>query len=397
MGLILFFAAALAVGSSDVQVGTLAGKVELGKLERLSPEGLRLTTATGSLNLAHDQILFVAPQPSAVSPAIAKPTVWIELVDGSRLTASALTIHKGVAALAMKEGESVDLPTKSIHRVRFSSPDDRQAAWPENVEESATGDLLAVKKNGNIDFLPGVVGEVTAETVEFQFSGEMIPVKRTKVDGFILFQKASDKLRETNCTVDDAGGWLLQAKSAVLNDDVLEVALLSGGVVREPWEMVRRLDYSSGKLVYLSDLEPLGVQWTSFIKFSAAPDALSHYYGLRRDEGREHQPIRIDGKTFAKGISLYSRTLATYRVPQGMKKFQAVAGIDDAVREAGIVRLEISGDGKSLFKQIIGGSAKPVSIDLDISSVRKLAIFVDYGDDFDAGDYLNLGDARMLK
>jgi hypothetical protein len=398
MGLILFFAAALAV-QSDVQVGTIAGRVESGTLDRLSPEGVTLSTAAGKLELPHDQVLFIAPQDSALATAAAppKPAVWIDLVDGSKLTAANLAIKKGVATLALKDGATVDLPSKAIQKVRFAAPDDRQATWPENVADSAAGDLLAVRKNGNVDFLSGVVGDLSAETIEFQFSGETIPVKRTKVDGFILFQKEADKLPDAACTVDDARGWRLHAKSVALADDKLEVTLLSGAVIQEPWDMVRRLDYSSGKVTYLSDLEPQSVQWTPFIKFSTAVEGLSHYYGLRRDEGREHQPLRIDGKTFAKGISLYSRTLATYRVPQGAKKFQAVAGIDDVVRDGGVVRLEISADGKSLFKQAIDGSTKSVALDLDISGARKLSILVDYGDDFDAGDYLNLGDARMLK
>jgi hypothetical protein len=400
MGLILFFAAALAVGSPDVQVGTVAGKVESGKLERLSPEGVTLSTAAGKLELPHDEVLFVRPKSSIAIETAAppKPSVWIDLVDGSRLTGANLTIKKGVATLVLKDGATIDLPSKSIHKVRFAAPDDRQsAAWPENVADSAAGDLLAVRKNGNVDFLSGVVGDLNAETIEFQFSGETIPVKRAKVDGFILFQKEADKLPAAAGTVDDARGWHLQARSIALVDDKLEVTLLSGAVIQEPWELVRRLDYSSGKLTYLSDLEPQSVQWTPFIKFGTAVEGLSHYYGLRRDEGREHQPLRIAGKTFTKGVSIYSRTLATYRLPAGMKKFQAVAGIDDAVREGGVVRLEISADGKSLFNQTINGSNSPVALDLDISGARKLSILVDYGDDFDAGDYLDLGDARMLK
>lgn len=398
MGLILFFAIALAVQSSDVQVGTLAGKVESGKLERLSPEGVALNTATGSLELPHDQVLFIAPQDAARSEIAPKPAVWIELVDGSKLTAANLTIQKRVATLAIQGGEPVELPAKIIRRVRFAAGDDRQtAAWPDNVAESSTADLLAVRKNGNVDFLSGIVGDLTAETVEFQFSGETIPVKRAKVDGFILFQKEADKLPDAVCIVQDARGWHLQAKSVALADESLDVTLLSGAVVKEPWAMVRRLDYSSGKVTYLSDLEPQSVQWTPFIKFSPSFEGLSHYYGLRRDEGREHQPLRIAGKTFSKGLSIYSRTLVTYRLPIGIKRFQAVAGIDDAVREDGVVRLEISADGKSLFAQTINGSTPPVALDLDVSGARKLSILVDYGDDFDAGDYLNLGDARMLK
>ena len=80
-----------------------------------------------------------------------------------------------------------------------------------------------------------------------------------------------------------------------------------------------------------------------------------------------------------------------------MKKFKAVAGIDDAVRETGNARLAISADGKMLFDRTIRGKDAPVDLDLDISGAKRLSILVDFGDQFDAGDFLDLADARMVK
>ena len=67
------------------------------------------------------------------------------------------------------------------------------------------------------------------------------------------------------------------------------------------------------------------------------------------------------------------------------------------MRQNGSVRLEISADRKTLFEGTISGKEPPAELDLDIAGAKRLSILVDYGDNASAGDYLNLGDARMLK
>ncbi len=67
------------------------------------------------------------------------------------------------------------------------------------------------------------------------------------------------------------------------------------------------------------------------------------------------------------------------------------------MRDIGHVQLVISADGKKLFDQPIAGSDGAVPIDLDVSGAKRLSILVDFGDGLDAGDYLNLADARIVK
>jgi hypothetical protein len=242
-----------------------------------------------------------------------------------------------------------------------------------------------------------VLGDVTAEHVNFQFQGETIPVKRAKVDGLIYYHKAGEKLSGPACIVDDARGWRLKAKSVSLRDGRLEINTLAGPSLRVPWESIARLDFSAGKVIYLSDLEPESVRWTPYLDFAGAAPALAQYYAPRRDEGRERSPLRLAGKTYAKGLSLYSKTLVVYRIPADVKKLKATLGIDDSVRDSGNVRLEITADGKRLLDQAVAGKDPPRELDLDVAGARRLSILVDYGDNQDTGDFLNLADARMLK
>jgi hypothetical protein len=396
----LFLVAVLAVAGPEVQVGTLDGNVKAGTLQQLSAEKLTLETSDGQIVLPIDQLLSVVAQKKPPLPPEVDDqlTTWIELVDGSRINGTAILIKDGRVELTTAPEKTVHLPVSAIRSVRFANPNDPATkAWPAQICDDPMTDLLAVRKKDAIDFLEGTIDGITAEHVLFRVEGEAIPVKRAKVDGLVFAHKKSDKPPESVCTVEDGAGWRLKAKSILLDQGALKITTTGGEEVSRPIEYIARIDFSTGKVAYLSSLEPESVQWTPYLEFANPPAALAQYYAPRRDDGREHQPIRLGGKTYNKGLSLYSRTALAYRLPAGMKKFQAIAGIDDSVRDGGNVRLEFSADGKKLFDQPITGKDAPIAINLDIEGAKRLSILVDYGDDSDAGDYLNLAEARTLK
>ena len=105
----------------------------------------------------------------------------------------------------------------------------------------------------------------------------------------------------------------------------------------------------------------------------------------------------LAGQSYAKGLSLRSRSKIQYRLPNGYTRLKFVAGIDDRIRSGGAVKLTILGDQAELYTQAIVGGEPPREIDLAIDGVKQLEIDVDYGDDSDLGDYLNLGNARITK
>ena len=58
---------------------------------------------------------------------------------------------------------------------------------------------------------------------------------------------------------------------------------------------------------------------------------------------------------------------------------EAVAGIDEELREQGRVQLRITGDGAVLFDEPVTRADEPIDLDLDIQGVRRLEILVDFG------------------
>lgn len=114
--------------------------------------------------------------------------------------------------------------------------------------------------------------------------------------------------------------------------------------------------------------------------------------------GLEQQPLKLDGKVYRKGLAMHSRSTVVYRLPGKFRTFTAVAGIDDSVRSAGgEVALEISGDGKSLWKGSIRGGTPPQTLEVDVTGVKRLEILADYGVGEDIADHLDLCEAKVVK
>ena len=59
--------------------------------------------------------------------------------------------------------------------------------WVEIVASKRAADLIVVRRDEAIDYLEGVLGDVTPEAVQFKLEGDVVNVKRPRVEGFLYF------------------------------------------------------------------------------------------------------------------------------------------------------------------------------------------------------------------
>jgi len=379
------------------KAATLDGQAVSGTITALTTEQLTLQTESGSVNLALNKLLGVLPGNTFTPEAVAseqKPAVWIEFVDGTRLPAISFTSLKGNVKITTVTGIELTPELKSIARVRWSETYDPAFKFG---RDGVAADQIGVKKKAGLDFLEGIIGDVTAETVNFTLDGDALPVNRSKIDSLVYVQRGEAELPTPVAVIDDYTGGQYQAKELKLTDGQLVITTLGELSIVRPLDQVRKFDFSSGKLQYLSDLKPESVSVTPFVELPKQLPSLQQYFAPRFDQGRDDAALRLDGKAYTKGISLHSRTEITYRVPAKSRKFLALAGIDDSVGAEGHVAVKISGDGRELYSGNFAGTDKALPLEIDVTGVRKLTILVDYGQDLDVGDYFDLAEARIVK
>jgi hypothetical protein len=172
---------------------------------------------------------------------------------------------------------------------------------------------------------------------------------------------------------------------------VLTGTTLFDNPVRLSLVQVVAVNLVQGRATYLSDLPPTSFHHDPFLGLS---------FPLVRDGSAAGGDLRIGGDTFDRGLGLHSRSTVVYALEGQYRRFQAVVGLDARSGRQGHVTFRVWNDGREADLGWGPGvaaadGARPV--DLDVSGVMELKLQVDFGRGGDVQDYLNLGDARLIR
>ncbi len=392
-----------ALGALPVTVQPITGPSVSGHLQQLSIDQAVVTVDGKPRTLpARDLQSITMPGVAKEKAATTDDTVLVELTGGSRLRATRYEVAGGKATITLPS-QTLPAEPNAIASVRFHAPSPTlDPQWLEIRHAAREADLVVVRRSEtSLDQLEGVLHDVNPETIIFEFDDEKIPVKRTKLEGIIYFHATGAGGSKAACTVHDVNGSVWSVAKLALTEGSFQLVTTSGLTATLRADQVTRIDFASGNVVFLSDIQPEQTVWTPFVAPRIGANRLARMYRPRLNRGFEgeqlwlgpaNKPTRYD-----KGISIHSRTLLTYRLGSDYRRFTAEAGIDSRLRGRGDVELVITGDSKQLLRRSVRGSDPPFSIDLDVQGVKRLKILVDFGDRLDVADHLNLCNARLIK
>ncbi len=411
---------AITPSSSEATLSTLAGPTFQGTLAAWDTQGIQLQIDGEAKYFPNEEILNLSWQGRENKSAKTHP--HLELIDGSQISISTIEVSDHVATIGSESSTSkLEIPTQWIRVVQLlPEATGAKALWREIQKKQLAGDVLVVRKrktlsptdpgsnDTTIDYLTGVVGDLTDSQLTFRWDGETIPVKRSRVAAWAYYHAKRPAIPEPICKITTTRGNQLYVAEAVFGEQHVSITTPCGVRLKLPWKELVSADYSLDKLVYLSDLEPLSVQWTPKIGFPTAVRFIRTYGQPRFDRSLSganlslHWPHptssgRVVVKTYPKGLVLRSRTEIVYRVPAGMRHFRAIAGIDPNTGSQGNVDLKIVCDDIDAWEGPIDGGAQPVTLDLELRGATRLKIIVDYGKNLDWGDRLHLVEARVTK
>ena len=390
----------------DVEVRTLDGRTTDGTIVALDEN--RLTIRTTDRRVSRDVSWYIDKLIGVFSKKIVAAqdvaaVLRIDLIDGSKLVARQYTVAGSQARITLGDARTIDLPSAKVAAVRLREASAATAdEWLRLTRLEAEGDLLVVGNEHGIDYHEGILHDVTDTVVQFEFDGTVLPAKRSKVYGLVYHRLRNVELPEAICRITDTTGsqWAVRAIGLSGSGDPPDrlTWITPAGVKAScPMARIRRIDFSQGKIVFLSDLKPESTAFTPYFGTTEARQLLGRFYALRTDRNLESAALQLGGKRYSKGLAMHSRTEVVYRLPGRFGRFKATAGIDDGVRPGGSVRLVIRGDDRVLFEATVRGTDPPVPIDLDVTDVRRLTILADFADNMDIADHLDLCEARVIK
>jgi len=401
--------AIVSTAQGEAVVTTLDGRTLTGEVVAWDAKAISIKSADGEQQLPASALLDAR---WSRDEAPAGEALNIEFVDGTRFSYAELTMADRQAKLIGSYSDGpLEIPREAIRLIELQPPSPAIAKLLEEIgRRDLAGDALVVanRDGQSMDYLTGVVGDVSAEQADFEWDGESVPVKRSKIAAIVFYHPRRQPLPDAVCELSLVDGSRIAVRRLELKDRILNIETPAGVELAVPLDRLQRADFSAGKVAYLSDLKPSEVRWTPRVATPAGADVIAAYGLPRNDASYSGSPLsllwkddvlrsRRDVRTYNKGLAIRSLTELTYRLPEGMRRFVATAGIDPSSAGQGHVTLQIRADDRVLWEGAVDGQQAPVEIDVELAAARRLHFKVDYGENLDYGDRLHLVEARVTK
>jgi hypothetical protein len=398
---ILVAALALQIGESrGSDLRTLKGETISGEVVSITDKEVVVLRSGERVTTPLAQVLQIDYNPAGKPSNDA--SVDVELTDGSLLHCAKFNVKGKEITLALLAGQEVRLPLAAISNILVDANVEKyRTEWSARLADRKAKkkrrDVLAVRKDEVLNPLDGTLGDGDdqGETIAFSIgSGKTRPVPLSGIAGLIFERGIDPNAAPVVCRVIDASGDRIEASTVTSSPTGLVVTTPAGAKIELTPQLVQRLDYSGGKLTWLSDMEPTQVV-ESFLD--------NNPFHYKRDRNLEDGPIRMDNATYARGLALHATTELEYDLKGDYREFKAVVGIDDLVGGLpGQTLLRIEGDGK-LLKELTLDRRDKVrhrELTLNVKDVQKLRIRVAPGGEgfrLDLGLHVDLADAKVSK
>jgi hypothetical protein len=379
--------------SPAAELRTLTGESYNGDLVNLTDKEIIFKVDKKEITTPIAQVLYLSFQP----PSSPKPDVKfseVELNDGSQLHCKTVVFNGKDVKLTLLGGQEATLPISSVTYVFHEAND---AALHQEWQKLFSGkkrnrDVVVRKAGEKLTSISGTLGDADAKGENMGFeseTGRKIDVPLGKIQGLYFQRQVDPDAKLPQFKMLDTQGNVLLVSSAGYADKNLTATTPGGAKVVLPMTQIVKLDYSKGKLTYLSDLKMTGLAQSSTVDFIEP---------VRRDMNLNQKPITLGRKTYTKGLAIHARTEITFDLDGEYREFKSIFGIDDNVpgRDDGTI-VKVLGDGKELASLTVTRKEKPFEKTLNVKDVQKLTIIVASPDLLDLGRHVDLADARVSK
>jgi NPCBM/NEW2 domain len=399
---LLLFAAVGLCPAPAADLRPLQGDTVKGEVVSVSAREIVMKADGKEVTTPVDQVLQLDFAPPGKPPK--EKYVDVELTDGSLLHCGQVALRGKQVEADLRTGQKLRFPLDAVSYVLNDAQDAKvQRQWKDLVARKRNSDVLASVRDGELVTLNGTFGEADADgqTIAFDLNSAGRPraIKLEKVHGMLFFRQPDPKAPPVLCKLHDTQTNLVMVSDVAAAPDGFTVTTPAGVKIDYPRALLVRLDFSKGKLTYLSDLEPAKVV------YSSTEDRPEPY---RRDKNLDNGDLKLANADkaqgpcprgpVAKGLAVHAYTSLDYDLGGDYREFTTWLGVDQDVGSAGgSTKVEVQGDGKELFSGTVGPGDAPVHVTCNIKDVRRLRIIVSSPDLLDLGRHVDLADAKVSK
>lgn len=377
-------------------ITTIDGRSLSGVLTVAADGSARVAAEAAATDLRYDELVEFAVPGNKPEPSSAPHRVWLR--SGLELPAVELAGRAGgdgkPAALLAKlpVGIELALPLGAIAAFRHGGDERPQpAAFPgDRSEPPANNDVLFVHKDGKTTRSAVTITGFTEQRIDFELRGKEYDFELTGVCGVVFGRNtgfAADRQPRPRTLLELRTGERLEGRLLRLDSEV-ELRLDEGLVITAKAAAIQRLQVASDRLRWLGEFTP---------KVEQTP-AFDRTWPWTVDRSIAGPGLLLGGKTHARGLCMVPRTRLTYELPGDFDAFEAVIGIDDRAGPEAHADFRVYVDQKLAFEA--NGRTRgitPLPIQVPLTGAKTLVLEVDFGKNYDLGDYCLFADARLIR
>jgi hypothetical protein len=326
-------------------------------------------------------------------PANPQPDSWLYLAGDEKLYGKIDSISPEAIKFTTPWQDHLDIPLTRVVGIKMVLLDPKESAdsFARRLKARGSEDLLLARtKDAEVVAIPGVLEGSDNDRLLFNYQGKTRKLPIEMVEGLIMAARPDpDQPDVARSTFDLPGGVTVTGRWKALETASWKVETPWGQDLNLPAPDVQGVKFRGGRVTYLSDLIPSKVEEAPF--FGRA-------FPYKRDTTLLGEPLKLDGKTFERGLAVHSRSSLTFDLNGKYATFEAVVGFDEASKGKGRVDCRVFADGKELYANPdFRADGPPVPLKLSVAGAEQLRLLVDFGKGQDTGDRLVWANARLTR
>ena len=383
-------------GQARGSVRTIDGRAWTGSLTVTEAGRAQVVTADGAVEVGVADLVSFEHEGRDVRNVRTADQVWLR--SGAGAARELLCRQHGadgkpsVLLVTLPCGEVMELPIGVLRAIRHGGLSRPQPALFQQdlAAPPANEDVIYVVGDGKAQRSMVTLTAVRDDGVDFLLRGEEYEFGLDGLAGVVFGQNtgfAPNRQGRPRTVVALTTGERIEGRLLSLGERV-RCQLDEGCVLDVPVSRLHRLEVSSDKLVWLADLTPEVEQTPAF-------DRTWPWHNNRSAVG---PGFVLAGRRFERGVGLVPHARLTYQLDGRFDVFEAFIGIDDRGGPAAHAIFRVHVDGAKVFEsEPMVLDQAPQQLRVALNQAKTLTIEVDFGKNYDLGDFCAFADARVVQ
>ncbi|MEM7455510.1 MAG: NPCBM/NEW2 domain-containing protein [Planctomycetota bacterium] len=333
----------------------------------------------------------------------------------SRLFCRSYNVSESTSVMETAGGIRVEAPNRNIDSVLLKPQAESQQLAQQWIQIQSQppdeGDAVVIRREGRLEPLEGIIGDITGETVYFDFDGETAPVPRERIEALLYYHATGREIPDPVCQLLLADGSVIMTRSLEVSGNELELTTTSGCSLTVPANLLVRMDFAMGRIVFLSDLEPVSSDWQPLLANELLVDQLRTLNRPRLGISYLGEPLTLefhpepglnyisDVREFQHGIAMKAGSKIVYSLQGKYEILTGLVGFAPTAINGGNLTLRIRCDDRDVFERQLKKSDmdNPIELDIPVNDIDRLVIEIEYLDGLEIGDTLHFCDMKVSK